>query len=194
MFGRRGRMGPLRPRPMRRLARAVGLLEPRPRQMINQAHALEAAGRHAEAAALFAQIADGAAERGMLDRAGNLSLQASRCMLNGGDTAEAVARARTGLNWLVQAGRGHRAAMSLRMAADALRAKGHAAEAAALEKEFASLAQAAGEPAEDEPAAHGRLPTKCSNCGGPLRPDDVDWIDDATAECPYCGSGVRAES
>jgi len=185
----------LRPRPLRRLARAAGLLEPRPRQMINQANALEAAGRHAEAAALFAEVADGAAQRGMPDRAGNLSLQASRCLLNGGDTAGAVARARTGLNGLAQAGRERRAAMSLHMAADALRARGHAAEAAALEKEFASLAQlTAGETDAAEPVAHGRLPTKCSQCGGPLRPDDVGWIDDATAECPYCGSGVRAES
>ncbi|MBI5876890.1 MAG: hypothetical protein HZB53_04500 [Chloroflexi bacterium] len=193
MFGRRGRMG--RPRPLRRLARAVGLLEPRPRQMVNEAHALEAAGRHAEAAALFAQVADLAAQHGVLDRAGNLSLQASRCLLNGGDAAGALARARTGLNLLVQAGREHRAAMSFQMAVDALRAQGHAAEAAALQKEFTSLAQtAAADEPDDEPAARGHLPPKCVNCGGPLRPGDVDWIDDATAECPYCGSAVRAGS
>ena len=35
-------------------------------------------------------------------------------------------------------------------------------------------------------------PTHCPSCSGPLRADEVDWIDDLTAECPYCGSPVRA--
>jgi len=37
------------------------------------------------------------------------------------------------------------------------------------------------------------LPTNCPGCGGPIRSDEVEWTDDATAECPYCGSAVRAE-
>ena len=37
------------------------------------------------------------------------------------------------------------------------------------------------------------LPTHCPSCGAGLRPDEVEWLDDATAECAYCGSPVRAE-
>jgi hypothetical protein len=37
------------------------------------------------------------------------------------------------------------------------------------------------------------LPTKCPGCGGPIHADEVEWSDEATAECPYCGSAVRAE-
>jgi hypothetical protein len=37
------------------------------------------------------------------------------------------------------------------------------------------------------------LPTNCPGCGGPIRSDEVDWVDEVTAECPYCGSAVRAE-
>jgi Zn finger protein HypA/HybF involved in hydrogenase expression len=37
------------------------------------------------------------------------------------------------------------------------------------------------------------LPTNCHGCGGPIRSDEVEWVDDVTAECPYCGSAVRAE-
>jgi hypothetical protein len=35
------------------------------------------------------------------------------------------------------------------------------------------------------------LPTHCPSCGAPLRPDEVEWLENATAECGYCGSPVR---
>ena len=35
------------------------------------------------------------------------------------------------------------------------------------------------------------LPTHCPSCGAGLRPDEVEWLDDVTAECAYCGSPVR---
>ncbi|OIO89060.1 MAG: hypothetical protein AUK02_02905 [Anaerolineae bacterium CG2_30_58_95] len=38
------------------------------------------------------------------------------------------------------------------------------------------------------------LPTTCPGCGGPIRADEVEWVDEVTAECPYCGSAVRGES
>jgi hypothetical protein len=38
------------------------------------------------------------------------------------------------------------------------------------------------------------LPTHCPGCGAPVRPDEVEWLDDATAECAFCGSPVRGES
>jgi hypothetical protein len=40
----------------------------------------------------------------------------------------------------------------------------------------------------------GILPTHCPQCGAAIRPDEVDWVDEATAECGYCGSPVREES
>jgi hypothetical protein len=43
------------------------------------------------------------------------------------------------------------------------------------------------------PAKKPILPTHCPGCGGPVRADDVDWLDDVTAECNWCGSPVRAE-
>ena len=38
------------------------------------------------------------------------------------------------------------------------------------------------------------LPTNCPGCGSLLHPDEIEWTDDITAECPYCGSPVRAEA
>jgi hypothetical protein len=37
------------------------------------------------------------------------------------------------------------------------------------------------------------LPTNCRGCGAPLQSDEVEWTDEITAECPYCGRAVHAE-
>jgi predicted Zn-ribbon and HTH transcriptional regulator len=36
------------------------------------------------------------------------------------------------------------------------------------------------------------LPPKCQGCGAPLRSDEVEWVDEVSAECPYCGSISRS--
>ena len=36
------------------------------------------------------------------------------------------------------------------------------------------------------------LPVKCQGCGAPLRSDEVEWVDEVSAECPYCGSLSRS--
>ncbi len=38
------------------------------------------------------------------------------------------------------------------------------------------------------------LPTHCPSCGGSIRPNEVEWLDEITAECAYCGSPVREEN
>ncbi len=37
------------------------------------------------------------------------------------------------------------------------------------------------------------LPTRCPGCGGAVRADEVEWLDEVTAECAWCGSAIRAE-
>jgi hypothetical protein len=38
------------------------------------------------------------------------------------------------------------------------------------------------------------LPTHCPSCGASINPNEVEWLDDVTAECEYCGSSVREVS
>jgi hypothetical protein len=45
--------------------------------------------------------------------------------------------------------------------------------------------------AQAAPAKRPTLPMHCPACGAPLRPDEVDWLDNVTAECGFCGSPVR---
>jgi hypothetical protein len=39
--------------------------------------------------------------------------------------------------------------------------------------------------------AKSMLPVSCPGCGGPIRSDQVEWVDEVTAECPYCGRIIR---
>lgn len=39
---------------------------------------------------------------------------------------------------------------------------------------------------------HGRLPSVCSHCGAPVRSTEVEWIDDSSAECDFCGAILQA--
>ena len=43
------------------------------------------------------------------------------------------------------------------------------------------------------PAKKPILPTHCPSCGAAVKPDEVEWLDEITAECGYCGSPVREE-
>ena len=39
----------------------------------------------------------------------------------------------------------------------------------------------------------GKLPVMCDQCGAPVRSDEVEWIDDNSAECDFCGATLLAE-
>jgi hypothetical protein len=35
------------------------------------------------------------------------------------------------------------------------------------------------------------LPTTCPACGGYMQVEEIKWLDQSTAQCPYCGKAVR---
>lgn len=171
-----------------------GVAGPRVRHAVR----LLADGRYAEAGTLFGELADRALDRGQPLRSAHLAEQAGRAFLQAGDGERASLRVRQAIRQFVIARRPARAVRALQHAAAALRSRGFDAQASALEQEAqARLAEAglslASVPPETEPP-HGFLPPTCPQCGGPLRADEVEWADAASAECPYCGSAVRTLS
>lgn len=177
---------------------------PRPRQMLMRATQLFDQGEFAEAAPIFERLAEGAAERGMLNRAGDLYLQSARCYLEARKVTLAVERGKQALHLFGRAGLFGKIERLMPRMVEALREKGYQAEAEALQQEVeARLAEIPPErrappgarPAAWPFAARGmarrELPAKCSACGGPVKPDDVTWLDPQTAECPYCGSVLK---
>ena len=187
---------------------------PRPRQVLARANRLFDQGEFAEAAPIFDRLARGADERGMLNRAGDLYLQAARCYLEMGEAAVAVERGKHALRLFGRAGLLGKIERLMPRMVEALQEKGYNAEAEALRQEVeARLAEVPPErrqppgarPAawpstarpvlsvvEGPPMARRELPAKCPACGAPVKPDDVTWLDPQTAECPYCGSVLKA--
>lgn len=159
-----------------------------------QAHRLYANGQPREAAFLLAQLAQTMENAGHPRRAANLHAQAAHAFADGGDGQAALAQARAALKQFLQFAMAARAPVFYANITRKLRAKGMAAAAGVLEGEFGpSLGASAQRMTTGSPPA-ARLPGKCPQCGGPLRSDEVDWIDAQSAECPYCGSVVQAES
>lgn len=182
MFRRRPFVRPLR--------RALAVDVP---PLLRRANQLMASGDYPAAAQAFEELAR-RAQAGGLPRAAQLLLQAGRCRLLAGQVLAGIALLQQGLSLLAAGGRVFQArTIGGRILAE-LRQRGLAAEAAQMEAYLQSLLPGGSAAAPAAAPADARLlPTHCPACGGPLRSDEVEWADEATAECPYCGSAVRAE-
>jgi hypothetical protein len=150
----------------------------------------------AEAAAILEEKAQAAEEQGMLDRAGDLHLEAARCYLQLDDIDRADDHGLEALHLFIQAGRPLKVRRLVPRMMAVLHRKGHQDEAEKLRQEVEALlgAPSGGRavPLGKQAVQRGSLPAKCPSCGGPLRSDEVNWIDPHSAECAYCGGIVKA--
>lgn len=178
----------------------------RPPRPILKARQLLSKGRFAEAAAAFDRLAQGAEERGMVARAGQLNLEAARCYLRLDDLDSAYARARKGLGFLAKVGRPGRVREVAPGVIRLLEERGRHKEAEELKKGLEALIgppppglerrpMPIGEPgftpAPEPIIVREELPEKCPHCSAPLKDEEVDWVGPHTAECPYCGGAVK---
>lgn len=161
---------------------------------LRRANELMAAGQYATAADIFEQFANGAQQRGG-PRAPQFFLQAGRCRVLAGQVPRGMTLLKQGLSIIAKRGNWrHLQNASQRIMAE-LNQRGLNAESAEIEtwlKQTIPAGFTSGLGAGPEKTKHV-LPTNCHGCGGPLHADEVEWTDDITAECPFCGSAVRAE-
>ena len=162
--------------------------------VLQRANQLMASGEYEEAASLFADLGQRAEDR-FPHRAPFLFIEAGRAAILGGQTKTGIAHLRRGLTLFASQGRMHRMRMVGERAIDELQTRGLNAEA----DEIAALL-GANTPAVDlvekeapAPMKKPVLPTHCPSCGAAVKPDEVDWLDEITAESGYCGSPVREE-
>ncbi len=84
-------------------------------------------------------------------------------------------------------------------------AHGLQAEAAALQSELFALAPgidlsstAGGQTPGRKPRLAAKCPTgtgtECPCCGGTIHPETIEWINESSATCDYCGSVLQAEA
>lgn len=148
-------------------------------------------GEYGRAAELYERIAQAADARGG-PRAPLFHLQAGRSRIYAGQTALGMPSLKRGLELFAQRGQLHKLQNAGSRVVSELKQRGLTKEAAEIETLLQGIAPSM--PAvEMPPARRPILPTHCPSCGAPLRPDDVDWLDEVTAECVYCGSPVREE-
>ena len=148
-------------------------------------------GEYGRAAELFEQIAQVADARGG-PRAPLFHLQAGRARILAGQSSLGMPSLKRGLEILSQ----HKKFPQLQKAGSRviaeLNEQGLKNEAAEIEMWLKSIILIMPEnETEEVPAKGSVLPTHCPSCGAGLRTDEVEWLDDITAECAYCGSRVH---
>lgn len=180
---------------LRRGAMRRGMLKPNVPPLLRKAHQMMANGNYAGAAEAFEQLGR-AGEARQHPKAGDMFLQGGRARLMASQIPAGMTDLKQGLTLLTSLGMTQRAAQVAQRAVAELNQRGLSAEA----QELATWSKSAGNPSSagteamsSTSAKRPLLPTSCPECGGPIRADDVDWIDEATAECNWCGTALRGE-
>jgi hypothetical protein len=158
---------------------------------VQRANQLMAAGDYRGAAAAFEDLAKRADGRGG-PRAPFFFLQAGSARMMMNDYAKSMEHFKHGLALLSEAQRYtqfYRAGTRIIQELKTRKLEKEASEISTLIHGH-TLAIAEME-TQQLPNDKPLLPTHCPACGGPLRSDEVDWIDEETAECSFCGSPVR---
>jgi hypothetical protein len=169
-----------------------GMGQPNVPPMLQHANQLMAAGDYTGAAVAYKELAQRAENR-FGKRAPFFFIQAGRAAILSGQTKVGVADLSHGLTLLASQGRFPRMRAFGQLAIEDLKARNLNAEA----DEIANLLKASlpkgFQTGNSTPAKKTVLPAHCPSCGAAVRPNEVDWIDEVTAECDYCGSPVRGE-
>jgi hypothetical protein len=190
MFRRRPRghiWPPLRPwaKPVRP---AIPAMPAPAQQALVRANRLMENGDFANAAAIYEKMGRDAHDLGRPRQAAHLYLQATRAHFLAGQFPPGQSLARQGLSILAEQG--------MWEAFDRLGARtiseltAHNQPQAAEELSHWMDSQRQGQSTSSRLPSHlsVTLPLKCPCCGASIRSDEVEWIDDAHAECAYCGS------
>jgi hypothetical protein len=149
-------------------------------------------GEYGRAGELFEQIAKTAEGRGG-PRAPLFYLQAGRSRVYAGQTFIGMEHLKHGLSLFASRRQMKKVFNAGNRIVGELNQRGLKKEAEEIANYLKKLLPALSSMTEDITTKKAVLPTHCPSCGAPLRPDEVDWLDEIMAECGYCGSPVREE-
>ena len=175
-------------RPFRR--GAVGDVPP----MLRRANQLMTAGDYAAATDAYEQFAR-AAEARNGPRAPMIFLQAGRASMLSNQIPRGMTDLKHGLSLFAQRGRFGKVFNAGNRIVGELKEHNLNNEADEINTHVQSLLT--GKTNFSQPVIPTRqapLPTHCPSCGAAVRADEVEWLDEVTAECAYCGSPVRGEN
>lgn len=176
-------------RAFRKLRRGVKEVPP----VLHEANLAFDKGEYGRAAELFERIAEGADARGG-PRAPLFHLQAGRARMLAGQAMLGMPSLKRGLSLLAQRKQFPKLQNTgLRLILE-LNERGLTDEGREIQNWLKTIMPAKSI-LETLPPLTQRtnLPTHCPQCSAAIKPDEVEWLDDVTAECGYCGSPVREE-
>lgn len=165
-----------------------------------EANQMFRSGQYGEAAERYVLLGEKAAARN-LRQAPNLFFQAARSYLFLGELTPAFKYLNQGMTILASKKRWADLYRIGRKSTNLLAEKGYQEQADSLQQWLSKTI-----PAEVNENLKNRelqfqkdkqpsLPSNCSQCGGIINPDEVEWSDDhSTAICSYCGSIIDGES
>lgn len=150
------------------------------------------AGDFAGAASALEQLARAAEARGG-PRAPFFYIQTGRARLMAGQIPAAIESLERGLGLFATRGQfGKVINFGTRVSAE-LSQGGFAKEATQITAYVKTLVPNMAQSPGARTGKHPSLPTNCPGCGAPIHPDDLEWIDEITASCAYCGTPVRGK-
>jgi len=159
---------------------------------LRRANELMEAGHHKQAAEAFEKIARRAdARRG--PRAPHFHLRAGRAHILSGTVDSGMPHIKKALASFAKKGQLEPLHRFGQRVVDELNELGYTAQAQEIADYLSENFPEKAAPSQRMSQKKATLPTHCPGCGAPLRTDEVDWIDNHTAECIYCSSPVRGE-
>ena len=162
--------------------------------VLQEANYAFAKGEYGRAGELFERIAEGADARGG-PRAPLFHLQAGRSRIYAKQTKLGMPSLKRGLELLAERKQFQRLQDAGQRVIAELNERGLTSEVTDIEILLKTwLPSKATFEANPSPAKKPILPTHCPSCGAAVKPDEVVWLDEITAECGYCGSPIREES
>lgn len=169
------------------------IISPNVPPMLQRAHQMLEQADYENAAIAFYELAQKAEQR-FPQHAPMLYIQAGRASILNGQNQKGVVHFRSGLTLLGTERRFARLEKIGNIIITELRERGLISEANEIEEVLKNNLPAALQKETTLPKKKIVLPTHCPSCGAIVKPDEVEWLDEITAECDYCGSPVRAGS
>ena len=197
-----------RRRPLGRPFRRPGMIrpgEPKNRGIqippaLLEANQMFRSGQYEEAAKRYILLGEKAAARN-LRQAPNLFLQAARSYFFLGELTLAIKYLNQGMTILASEKRWVDLYRIGRKSTNLLAEKGYQEQADSLQQWISNtiptkvIGNLKNHELQLRKLERPSLPSHCSQCGGIINPDEVEWGDDhSTAICSYCGSIINGES
>ena len=161
-------------------------------QELIRAHQMYEASRFDEAGAIFERLAEIAAARNG-PRAPRFYLEAGRCWMHTSRIDYAMQLMEQGHQLALQKGRIDLIQRLCPLLQIELAQQGWAAQSQQVAGWLKAIPALPIIPADETHQKKPALPVKCPSCGASVNPQTVNWLDQVTAECDFCGSSIQGK-